>query len=63
MVGEDKKRLTIEDIAESGQCPCPDCSSQDFKTEEVIIDTFLDAILDRIEIDKKQSLILPSGVA
>ena len=65
MVRANKDRLTIANVAESGECSCPTCSSQDikkegaddFKTEEKIMDTFLDAILDRIEDDKKKNLI------
>jgi len=29
-----RKRFTIKDIAESGVCPCPVCSSQDIKVTD-----------------------------
>ena len=29
-----RKKLTIKDIAESGVCPCPICSSQDIKVND-----------------------------
>jgi len=29
-----KQKLTIKDIAESGVCPCPVCSSQDIKVTD-----------------------------
>lgn len=31
---DQRKRLTIKDIAESGICPCPICSSQDIKVND-----------------------------
>ena len=51
-----RKRITIEDLAESGECPCPVCSSQDIidNFKQVGKDNFTKLALLALEVSKNK---------